>query len=426
MSRLLIRGPTRLEGRISISGAKNAALPLMAAAAMAHEEMVLDNLPQLTDTDSMLELLAHLRVKSSREGESVRFSPLDMSASKNEVPKSFGRKTRASVLLLAPLLVRHGEAVVSLPGGDAIGVRPVDLHIDALEALGAKAVVEDGYIKAEAKSGLVGGEIRFPFVSVGATENALMAGAVAQGKTRIIGAAIEPEIVDLAECLIAMGARIEGHGSSEILIDGVENLGGCRYKIIPDRIEAGTFAIAAAMTGGEVLLEDCLPAHLPALWAVLREAGVSLEENEASIAVKAKNSLKSVSIATGAYPQFATDLQAQLMAMMCLADGVSTITETIFENRFRHVSELVKLGADIAIKGNEAIIQGGSKLRGAEVMATDIRASVSLVLAGLVAEGETVISGVDHLDRGYCRLEEKLGACGADIIRLPSDTKSKE
>ena len=416
MDKLRVEGGKRLEGSITISGAKNAALPLMAASLMAETEMVLENLPELADTASMLALLNHLGVVSERQDEVVRFSPA--SGKRTTAPYDIVRRMRASVLVLGPLLGRYGKAKVSLPGGCAIGTRPVDLHNMAMEAMGATIDIIEGYIEASAPDGLKGADITFPMVSVGATENALMAAALARGETRIINAACEPEITDLAECLIAMGASITGQGTEVITVNGVSGLNGCRHAVIADRIETGTFAIASAMTGGHVTLNNCRPDHLPALWDMMRAAGVGIEETATSVLISAKGSPHPVDVTTSPHPGFPTDLQAQFMAMMCLAEGDSVISETIFENRFMHVPELMRMGARIDVNGGNATVHGPAKLHGAQVMATDLRASVSLVLAGLVADGVTTINRVYHLDRGYYRLEEKLSACGALISRV--------
>jgi len=415
MDKLRIEGGARLEGRIAISGAKNAALPLMATSLMAQTPLVLENLPVLADTACMAELLDHLGISSQREGQAVTFSP-------NPAPSTFApydivRKMRASVLVLGPLLARFGEARVSLPGGCAIGTRPVDIHIMAMEALGARVELEDGYVMATAPDGLKGGDITFPVVSVGATENALMAAVLAKGTSRLINAAREPEITDLAECLNSMGAKITGQGTSVIEVEGVSSLDGCRHQVVADRIEAGTFALAAAMTEGDITLTDCRPEHLGALIKVLGQSGALVDAGEGSLRVRGQGRPRPVDITTAPYPGFATDLQAQFMAMMCIAGGTSRISETIFENRFMHVPELIRMGADIQVSGGLARVNGVDRLRGAPVMATDLRASVSLVQAGLVAAGTTVISRVYHLDRGYDRLEEKLSACGARITR---------
>jgi len=415
MDKLRIEGGARLKGRIAISGAKNAALPLMATSLMAQTPLILENLPELADTACMAELLDHLGISSHREGQTVTFSPC--SAPVTHAPYDIVRKMRASVLVLGPLLARFGEARVSLPGGCAIGTRPVDIHIMAMKALGARVELEDGYVLATAPDGLKGGEVTFPVVSVGATENALMAAVLAEGTSTLINAAREPEITDLAECLNAMGAKITGHGSSAITVEGVRSLDGCRHAVVADRIEAGTFALAAAMTEGDVTLTDCRPRHLEALITVLRKTGALVEATENSLRVQGQGRPKPVDITTEPYPGFATDLQAQFMAMMCIADGVSEISETIFENRFMHVPELVRMGAGIQVSGGLARVTGVDQLLGAQVMATDLRASVSLVQAGLVANGTTIISRVYHLDRGYDRLEDKLSACGARITR---------
>ena len=416
MDKLLIKGGARLEGDITISGAKNAALPLMATALMAEQGLVLENLPPLADIICMCELLDHLGVASSRDGEVVAFQPAANAIT--DAPYDIVRKMRASVLVLGPLLARYGHARVSLPGGCAIGTRPVDLHIMAMEKLGATVTLEDGYVVAEAKDGLKGAEITFPLVSVGATENALMAAALADGQTILENAAREPEISDLAECLNAMGAKITGHGTSRIFIDGVARLTQCRHAVVADRIEAGTFALAAAMTQGHVTLHNMRPEHLAALFSAMAQAGVDVEINQDQVTITANDRPRPVDITTDPYPGFPTDIQAQFMALMTLASGRSCISETIFENRFMHVPELTRMGADIQVNGGHAIVQGVEGLTAAPVMATDLRASVSLVLAGLTAAGETVLQRVYHLDRGYDRLEEKLNACGADIRRV--------
>lgn len=418
MDSLIIEGGCRLEGRIPISGAKNAALPLMATTLMATTPMQLDNLPPLADTAAMLTLLDHLGVASTRDGDSVHFKPASTSGQPlTTAPYDIVRRMRASVLVLGPLLARYGEAVVSLPGGCAIGTRPVDLHIMVMEQLGAQVVLEEGYVKATAPKGLIGGEISFPLVSVGATENALMAAALAKGDTVIHNAAREPEIIDLGDCLNAMGAKISGHGSSTITIKGVSTLQGCVHAVIPDRIEAGTFAMAAAMTKGQVTLEKCKGDHLKALFDVMQASGVEVSHKGDDTVIRAVHDPLPVDITTEPYPGFPTDLQAQFMAMMCLARGDSRISETIFENRFMHVPELARMGAQIDVSGGLAIVHGGTPLKAAPVMATDLRASVSLVLAGLVASGTTIVRRVYHLDRGYHRLEDKLSACGASISR---------
>ena len=416
MDKLLIKGGVRLDGEITISGAKNAALPLMATALMAEQGLVLDNLPPLADIECMCELLGHLGVASSRDGETVTFLPANNAIT--DAPYDIVRKMRASVLVLGPLLARYGHARVSLPGGCAIGSRPVDLHIMAMEKLGASVRLEDGYVVAEAKKGLKGAELVFPLVSVGATENAMMAAALADGQTILVNAAREPEICDLAECLNAMGAKISGYGTSRIVIDGVAELTQCRHAVVADRIEAGTFALAAAMTQGQVTLKKIRPEHLAALFASMAQTGIDVEIDHDQATITADDRPRPVDISTDPYPGFPTDLQAQFMALMTLASGVSVVSETIFENRFMHVPELTRMGANIQVTGGQATVHGVEALTSAPVMATDLRASVSLVLAGLTAMGETVLQRVYHLDRGYDRLEEKLNACGADIRRV--------
>lgn len=416
MDKLMITGGVPLVGEIAISGAKNAALPLMATALMAEDGMVLDNLPSLADTDCMCELLNHLGIETHRQGDTVSFAPAEGSIT--DAPYEIVRKMRASVLVLGPLLARYGRARVSLPGGCAIGTRPVDLHIMAMEALGATVTLEDGYVLAEAPNGLVGGEVVFSTVSVGATENILMAAALASGTSRIINVAREPEIVDLANCLNAMGAKITGQGTDVITVEGVPRLTSCRHSVIADRIEAGTFALAAAITRGEVTLTNARPDHLASLFAAMAAGGVKIEIDGDKIMVAASDRPRPVDITTDPYPGFPTDLQAQFMALMAVASGTSQVSETIFENRFMHVPELARMGANIQVQGGNAIVRGVDGLTAAPVMATDLRASVSLVLAGLVATGDTVVQRIYHLDRGYDRLEEKLSACGANIRRI--------
>lgn len=415
MDRLIIKGGTRLEGRIAISGAKNAALPLMASSLMAEGGMVLDNLPALADTDSMCALVNHLGVETEREGQSVKFS----AASKpvTDAPYDIVSKMRASVLVLGPLLARYGKAKVSLPGGCAIGTRPVDLHIMGMEQLGANVTLEDGYILAEASKGLKGTSIVFPAVSVGATENVLMAATLADGTTIMTNVAREPEIIDLADCLNAMGASITGQGTDTITVEGVSRLDSCRHRVIPDRIETGTFALAAAITQGHVTLTDARPDHLASLFAAMAASGIQVELDNDAISITADHRPRPIDITTDPYPGFPTDLQAQFMALMSIASGTSQISETIFENRFMHVPELTRMGANIQVNGGNAVIQGVESLTAAPVKATDLRASVSLVLAGLAAPGETLLQNIYHLDRGYDRLEEKLQGCGAEISR---------
>ena len=416
MDKLNIEGGNTLNGVIPISGAKNAALPLMCLALLTDDTLVLDGWPDLADTQSMRDLLQNLGVNSQYSDDALHMridGAIGIEASYDIV-----RKMRASILVLGPLLARMGKAKVSLPGGCAIGTRPVDLHIMVMEKLGAVITLEDGYVLAEAKHGLIGNHIHFPMVSVGATENALMAAVLAKGQTVLEGAAQEPEIIDLAECLIAMGAKITGHGTNTIIIDGVDQLTGAKHKVVPDRIEAGTFAIAAALTGGHVTLQYDRPEHLAALTNKLIEAGIDVGIGDNSMTISSQGRPKPVDITTAPYPDFPTDLQAQFMALMVFADGTSNIDETIFENRFMHVPELMRMGADISVAGGSAVVHGVERLIGAPVMATDLRASVSLVLAGLVAQGTTTVQRIYHLDRGYYRLEEKLNACGADITRI--------
>ena len=422
MDRIRIRGGRPLEGDIPISGAKNATLPLMAAALLSDGPLVLYNAPDLADIATMGALLAQhgLVVEHDRTARTLTLSG---NATNLEAPYDIVRKMRASVLVLGPLVARHGRARVSLPGGCAIGTRPVDLHLKGLEAMGASITLEAGYIEATAPRGLKGARILFPQVSVGATENLLMAACLADGETQLVNAAREPEIEDLVRCLVAMGARIEGVGTDKLTITG-GTLHGASHAIVPDRIEAGTYACAAAITGGSVLLQGARVEHLGAVARTLREAGVAVTaEGTGSLGglrVTRRDGLHGTDVMTEPFPGFATDMQAQFMALMAVAEGAAMVTETIFENRFMHVPELNRMGARINVHGASAIIRGVPRLSGAPVMATDLRASVSLILAGLAAEGETVVSRVYHLDRGYERVEAKLAAVGADIERLPA------
>jgi UDP-N-acetylglucosamine 1-carboxyvinyltransferase len=418
MDRIRIRGGRPLEGRIPISGAKNAALPLMAAALLSDGPLRLTQAPDLADVETMGRLLAQhgLSVEHDRATRTITLSG---EATNLEAPYDLVRRMRASVLVLGPLVARYREARVSLPGGCAIGTRPVDLHLKGLEQLGARIALEAGYIHASAPEGLRGARILFPQVSVGATENLLMAATLAEGETELVNAAREPEIGDLAECLMRMGARIEGIGTDRLRVEGVKRLSGATHRIVPDRIEAGTFACAAAITGGAVLLEGARLDHLGAVARILREAGVEVSEKAGGLRVSRMNGLSGTDVMTEPFPGFATDMQAQFMALMCVAEGASMITETIFENRFMHVPELMRMGARINYHGASAIVRGVPRLSGAPVMATDLRASVSLILAGLAAEGETIVNRVYHLDRGYQRVEQKLAAVGADIERIP-------
>jgi len=417
MDRILIRGGRVLSGSIPISGAKNAALPLMAAGLLSDGPLTLTNAPDLADVATMAGLLAHHGLTVARD-KAARSITISGAATDLEAPYDLVRKMRASVLVLGPLLARHGRARVSLPGGCAIGTRPVDLHLKALEQMGAEIEITAGYIEARAPGGLKGARIIFPQVSVGATENILMAAALARGQSEIVNAAREPEITDLAACLMRMGARIEGIGTDRLMVEGVSSLGAATHPIIADRIEAGTFACAAAITGGSLLLQGARLDHLGAVTRTLREAGVDVAEEEGGLRVTRSNGLRGADVMTEPFPGFATDMQAQFMALMCVAEGASMITETIFENRFMHVPELSRMGARINFHGASAIVRGVKHLSGAPVMATDLRASVSLILAGLAAEGETIVNRVYHLDRGYERVEAKLAAVGADIERL--------
>jgi len=415
MDGLEINGGTALRGDIVISGAKNAALPLLCLGLMGSAPLVLENVPELADTISMEGLLRHHGVDVTRNGNTVT---MQGGATNYAAPYELVRKMRASVLVLGPLLARYGEARVSLPGGCAIGTRPVDLHVRAMQALGAVVELADGYIQARAPGGLSGGRVVFPMVSVGATENALMAAALARGPSELLNAAREPEITDLANCLNAMGAKITGQGTDTIMIEGVDGLHAANYAVMSDRIEAGTFAIAAAMTGGDLTLKRTKARTLDALLMVLRETGATVTETDDTIRVVANGRPIAADITTDPFPGFPTDLQAQFMAMMCIADGSSRISETIFENRFMHVPELLRMGADIQVDGGIAMVRGRNALTPAPVMATDLRASVSLVLAALTIEGTSQISRIYHLDRGYSRLEEKLGNCGAQLRRI--------
>jgi UDP-N-acetylglucosamine 1-carboxyvinyltransferase len=423
MDRIRIRGGVPLDGVIAIGGAKNAALPLMAASLLTTETLTLDNVPDLADIATMSNLLVQhgvgIEVSETRPNGG-RW--LDLSAShvtSITAPYDLVRKMRASFLVLGPLVARCGRARVSLPGGCSIGTRPIDLHINGLRKLGAQIALNGGYIEARAPKGLHGAEIVFPSVSVGATEQLMMAATLAEGETTLINAAREPEITDLAECLVAMGARINGIGTDRLQISGLAQLHGATHRIIPDRIETGTYIMAAAATGGEVRLTRTRIDLVTAAARVLAEAGVAVTATEDSITVRrSRDVLDGVDVMTEPFPGYPTDLQAQIMALMTIARGASMITETIFENRFMHVPELARMGANINVHGASAMVRGVPRLTGAPVMATDLRASVSLVIAGLVAEGETVINRVYHLDRGYERLEDKLTACGARIERL--------
>lgn len=415
MDKLLIQGGVRLAGEVAISGAKNAALPILCSALLTAEPVTFTNVPQLKDIGTLLELLTQMGVKVVREADTVT---LDASGLNNPVaPYEMVKTMRASILVLGPLVARCGEARVSLPGGCAIGARPVDQHIKGLQAMGAEVRVEHGYVHATV-SRLKGARLFTDMVTVTGTENLMMAAALAEGETIIENAAREPEIVDLANCLVAMGAQVSGAGSDVIRIRGVERLHGATHRIMPDRIETGTYLCAAAASGGSVRLTGTSSDYLDAVIDKLTEAGCEVVSEPDAIRLRAPVRLNAVSLRTAPYPAFPTDMQAQFMAINCVAKGVATIRETIFENRFMHAVELQRLGADIRIDGNMALVQGVDRLEGATVMATDLRASASLVVAGLVAEGETLIERIYHLDRGYERLESKLVALGARVQRL--------
>jgi UDP-N-acetylglucosamine 1-carboxyvinyltransferase len=415
MDRIRITGGTPLSGTIQISGAKNAALPLMTCGLLTDERLVLSNVAKLADLQTMAELLGQHGIAVEPDGRSLS---LGGRITNTEAPYDIVRKMRASILVLGPLLARCREARVSLPGGCNIGTRPVDLHLKGLEAMGAIIKLDGGYIDATAPTGLHGANIVFPFVSVGATENLLMAASLAEGTTTLKNAAREPEISDLVKCLTAMGARIEGIGTDTLTIEGTPALHGAPHEILPDRIETGTYACAAAITGGHVFLEYARIDDLGAVITALTEAGIEITPQNNGFWVKRKNGLYGTDVTTEPFPGFPTDMQAQFMALMAVAEGASMVTETIFENRFMHVPELNRMGARIHAVGASAIIRGVPHLSGAPVMATDLRASVSLVLAGLAAHGETIINRVYHLDRGYESVEQKLAACGARIERL--------
>ena len=430
MDSIRILGGKPLNGEIVIGGAKNAALPLMAAALLTDQPLTLTNMPELADIGTMANLLRQHGVRVDRSDFGAGSNVADAGATGRTMtltadkitsvtaPYDLVRRMRASVLVLGPLVARMGEAKVSLPGGCAIGTRPVDLHLKALETLGAKIEVQSGYIHATAPGGLKGANIVFPKVTVGGTENLLIAAALAKGDTVLENAAREPEIGNLADCLNAMGAKITGIGSGTLRITGVSTLRPARVAVIPDRIETGTYAIAGAITRGRVKLVGTRYELLESVFAAMRQAGVKVEPGENSVTISAADGLVGVDVMTEPYPGFPTDMQAQWMALMATASGASMITETIFENRFMHVPELTRFGAEVNVHGASAIVRGRKKLSGAPVMATDLRASVSLILAGLAAEGETLVNRVYHLDRGYERLEEKLGACGAHVERI--------
>ncbi|MEO1103694.1 MAG: UDP-N-acetylglucosamine 1-carboxyvinyltransferase [Pseudomonadota bacterium] len=427
MERIKILGGVPLEGSIPISGAKNAALPLMIASLLTDETLTLQSVPRLADVSRLFDILANHGVDTSFQGkrsgqDALAGQTVHLCARAivdTSAPYELVSKMRASFWVIGPLLARMGEAQVSLPGGCAIGTRPVDFFIDGLRALGADIEIERGYVMARTKDGLIGNKVVFPRESVGATHTIMMAATLAKGETVIENAAREPEIVDLAECLIAMGARIEGQGTSTILIEGVPRLTGARHTVLPDRIEAGTYALAAAMAGGDVTLEGASADHLGRPIELMQEAGVDVTVTNRGIRVRRNgHGITAVDADTAPYPGFPTDLQAQFMALMTSGKGTSRITETIFENRFMHVQELARLGAKISLNGQTATVEGVPALKGAPVMATDLRASVSLVIAGLAAEGETEVNRIYHLDRGFEHLERKLSRCGAQISRV--------
>ena len=429
MDQIAITGGVPLQGDIPISGAKNSAIKLMTASLLTDEPLRLTNMPRLADTRFLGKLLRRLGAEVTESDgpdgpQTVLHTPEIVSAF---APYDLVRQMRASFNVLGPLLARTGHAKVSLPGGCAIGARPVDLHLKALEALGAHIDLAEGYVYAQAPRGLKGATIEFPFSSVGATEHAMLAAVLARGETVLIGAAREPEIIDLADCLIAMGARVEGAGGATIRIVGVERLTGATHAVTPDRIETGTYALAAAMAGGEVRLTNTRADLIESLLVKMEEAGVDVERRNDGLVIRRNGArLQAVAVETDPYPGFATDLQAQFMALMTVADGESVVRETIFENRFMHVPELARLGADIAVSGGEARVRGVDFLQGAPVMATDLRASVSLVIAALAAKGETMVNRVYHLDRGFERLEEKLSACGARVRRVKGGAESED
>jgi UDP-N-acetylglucosamine 1-carboxyvinyltransferase len=418
MDRLVIRGGRRIEGSVQVSGAKNAALPQIAAALLSSEPLELTNIPAVSDVDTMLAMMREFGVVATRG--SGRSLTLDARGAQNsDAPYDLVRRMRASILVLAPLLVRFGAARVSMPGGCAIGARPIDLHLKALETLGAEVSMDSGYIHARLKEGnLRGGRVVLSSPSIGATETALMAAVLARGETEILNAARDPEVCDLANCLAAMGAHIEGVGTHRVLIQGVNALHRARHELISDRIEAGTYAVAAAITGGHLEILGAHLEHLGSVGAVLENAGVAIWPTDRGLMVSRSGPLRAVDVTTEPYPGFPSDLQAQFMALMTIAPGAAVIRETVFEGRFMHVPELGRLGGNISLQGSTALVRGVERLHGAEVMATDLRASVSLVLAGLVAEGQTTVHRIYHLDRGYESLDHKLIQCGADIHRV--------
>ncbi|MGI6092374.1 MAG: UDP-N-acetylglucosamine 1-carboxyvinyltransferase [Veillonellaceae bacterium] len=418
MEKLIIHGGNRLTGTVKISGAKNAVLPLIAAGLLGTTPSTLDEVPDLEDVRTFSEVLAHLGVAAKHDPDKKTLEIDSTNITSHEAPYEFVRKMRASFLVMGPLLARVGKAKISLPGGCAIGTRPIDLHLKGFEALGAEIEIGHGYIEATAPRGLTGARIYLDFPSVGATENIMMAACMAKGQTILENPAHEPEIVDLANYLNVMGARIRGAGTNVIKIEGVSELKGRNYTVIPDRIEAGTYMVAAAMTGGDVWIENALTEHLKPVVAKLKEAGANIEEDINGVRVWGDGKIKAVDIKTLPYPGFPTDMQAQFMAMMTVAHGTSIVSETVFENRFMHVDELKRMGACIKIEGRSAVVEGVPKLTGCPVKATDLRAGAAMVLAGLVAEGKTEIGYIHHIDRGYDKLVEKLRGIGAEIDRI--------
>jgi UDP-N-acetylglucosamine 1-carboxyvinyltransferase len=421
MDRFLVEGPTRLVGEVTTAGAKNAALPCLAATLLCAEPVRLTNLPDVRDIQTMQKLLRHIGVFLAAEPGAATVEAREIGSA--DAPYDLVKTMRASVLVLGPLLARSGSVRVSLPGGCAIGARPIDLHLEAFRRLGAEVSLEHGYVEARA-SRLVGADVPFETVTVTGTENAMLAAVLARGTTRLLNAAREPEVTDLADLLRAMGARIDGDGTDTIRVEGVSGLRGAAHAVVPDRVEAGTYAIAGALTGGDVTVTGCRPAHLKALTTRLASSGASVEAGEDWLRVRGGGALEPQDVATAPHPGFPTDLQAQWMALATQMAGVSTVTETVFENRFQHVPELVRMGARIRLEGRSAVVEGPTRLTGASVMASDLRASAALVLAGLIADGETVIDRVYHLDRGYDRMEVKLSALGGRVYRssVPTGT----
>ncbi|MBI5043076.1 MAG: UDP-N-acetylglucosamine 1-carboxyvinyltransferase [Nitrospirae bacterium] len=417
MQKIIINGGVKLKGEVKISGAKNAALPIMAASLLTESECIIHNVPRLMDVATMGKLISYIgaEVKGIEDNNTISINTKALT--KCDAPYDLVKTMRASVLVLGPLIVRCGEAKISLPGGCAIGARPINLHLMGLEKMGAEIKLEHGYVWVKAKR-LKGAKIYLDISTVTGTENLMMAAALAKGATVIENAACEPEVVDLSNFLNKMGAKVSGAGTDVITIEGVDSLKGTEYRVMPDRIETGTYAAASAITEGDVLLKGCAPIHLDAVISKLRETGAEVTEEADSMRVKRKGRLKASDVKTLPYPGFPTDMQAQFMALMSIAEGTSIITETIFENRFTHVSELKRMGADIKIQGNTAVVKGSARLSGAPVMATDLRASASLIIAGLAAEGETEVSRIYHLDRGYEMIEEKMSALGAKIKRV--------